>query len=96
MGVRFGDADSLVPVGSLDLSIWNRIEVEIAAGNVVTVWVNGQFAGSASSTSTVVGPRSVLIGGWGTDRTYDLLIDNVAVDRSCVTGCPEAPAPTTR
>ena len=95
MGVRFGDADSLAPVGSLNLSIWNRIEVEISAGNVVTVWVNGPFAGSASSTSTVVGPRSVLIGGWGTDRTYDLLIDNVAIDRSCVSGCPEGPAPTT-
>jgi len=61
----------------------------------VTVWVNGQYAGSASSTSTVVGPRSVLIGGWGTDRSYDLLIDDIAIDRSCVSGCPEGPATTT-
>jgi hypothetical protein len=94
MGVRFGDADSLAPVGSLDLSTWNRIEIRIDAGDAVTVWVNGQFSGSASSTTAAGDMSSFLIGGWATDRTYNLLIDNVAIDRVCLSGCPEAPAPT--
>ena len=97
MGVRFGDAETLAPVGSLDLTIWNRIEVAIDAGpngGVVTVWANGQFTGSATSAAATAGARSILIGGWATDRTYDLHVDNVAIDRGCVSGCPEAPAPT--
>jgi glucose/arabinose dehydrogenase len=97
LGVRFGESDSLAPVGSLDLSIWNRIEIAIATaptGTDVTVWANGQFSGSATTAAVSAEPRSILIGGWATDRTYDLLVDNVAIDRGCVSECPEAPAPT--
>jgi hypothetical protein len=97
LGVRFGESDSLAPVGSLDLSIWNRIEIGISAGPTggdMTVWVNGQFSGSATTAAVTAEPRSILIGGWATDRTYDLLVDNVAIDRGCLSGCPEAPAPT--
>jgi hypothetical protein len=96
LGIRFGDSDALVPAGSIDVAGWNRVEVGVSVASGVAsvqVWVNGHFAGSASDASGAVDLRTVILGGWATDRTYDLLIDNVTIDRDCISGCPAAPAP---
>jgi PKD repeat protein len=96
MGIRFGEGDSLIPVGSIHTSNWSRIEVAFAAESgsaTVQIWVNGQYAGSATDVAAPTELQTVVLGGWATDRTFDLLIDNVAIDRGCISGCPALPAP---
>jgi glucose/arabinose dehydrogenase len=94
LGVRLADGDSLTTVGALDLTNWSRIEMALSQTTesaTIDVWINGSFAGGAQLTGTWSAPQSALLGGWATDRTYDLLIDNLVIDRMCISGCPEGP-----
>ena len=36
----------------------------------------------------------VILGTWSTERTFELLVDNVAIDRTCTGSCGPAPEPT--
>jgi glucose/arabinose dehydrogenase len=98
IGIRFGNGDTLTPIGSIDASRWTRIELAVSlSGDQVTVttWVDGAPTGTVTMASGATSLGVVALGGWATDRSYSVLIDNVALDRACIASCPAAnPEPT--
>jgi glucose/arabinose dehydrogenase len=96
VGIRFGAEESLTPIATIDPATWTRLELSVAiSGNqaTVTAWVGGNRAGQVIGSTTASAVGTVALGGWATDRTYSVLIDNVGLDRTCVNVCPPASEP---
>jgi hypothetical protein len=91
LGVRIGGEDTLRVLATIDPLTWNHLELatRVSAGTtVVSLWVDGVAAGEVVGDPGGTSARSLALGGWATDRTWQLLIDNVRIDRSCTGSCP--------
>ena len=73
IGVRMGAEDNLRVLTTIDPSVWNHLEFAVSgleAKTVVTLWVNGQHAGEVVADLASGNARSLALGGWATDRTW--------------------------
>lgn len=102
LAVRWAESESVTIVGQAPVGGWFRLEtaVSIQPGVAhVTVWIDGAGLWSGSAEAGAVTLSSIIFGGWATDRTYRISIDNVALNATCTGECGEivataTPAPT--
>jgi hypothetical protein len=95
IGVRIGAEDNLRVLSTIDALVWNHLEFALSgygSQSVVALWVNGLHAGEVVVDLASGNARSLALGGWATDRTWQLLIDNLNIDRGCTGNCP-SPVP---
>ena len=95
VGITYAETGQTEFVAAVALSDWVAIELHVAVvgdGTAqVDVWVDGALARSdlvATATSRV---DAVQIGHRAADRSFDLLVDDVAIDRTCTSSCPLEP-----
>ncbi len=94
LGLRWTDTSELVVLGSIAVDQWSNIEmrIQLSVGTATaTVWINGVFAATSTQTVYPVELSSLILGSWSTNRSFDLLIDDVRVDRTCNGSCPPPP-----
>jgi glucose/arabinose dehydrogenase/PKD repeat protein len=96
VGVTYAATGQTEFVTLISPSTWLAIEMRVAiAGDgsaTVEVWVDGVLARSDVVATTAAHVELVQIGHRASDRSFDLLVDDVAIDRTCTRSCPaEAP-----
>jgi hypothetical protein len=102
IAIRWADAAEVAVVAQLPVGGWQRIEaaVTVVSGTVsVSMWLDGAGVWSGSAPATATSISTVIFGGWTTDRSYRIAVDNVALDVTCTGQCGESvptatPAPT--
>jgi glucose/arabinose dehydrogenase/PKD repeat protein len=102
IAIRWADAAEVAVVAQLPVGGWQRIEAAVTVGSgtvSVSIWLDGAGVWSGSAPATATSISTVIFGGWTTDRSYRIAVDNVALDVTCTGQCGEivptaTPAPT--
>jgi hypothetical protein len=102
VALRWGESTEVSVVGQIATSDWSRIEVGVAVREgaaEASVWLNGVGSWTGSSVTNGASLSSIILGGWSTERSYWIAIDNVALDTGCTGECggivpSPTPAPT--
>jgi hypothetical protein len=92
LAIRWAESETVAPAGQIDPTLWNRIELHVSVDGSTSnasVWINDVSAGSEETVNPSLEIGRLILGSWGTNRTFDLLLDNVRVDRTCGATCPD-------
>jgi hypothetical protein len=102
IALRWADASETAIVTQVNVGAWHRLEAAVTVGDGtagVSVWVNGSGSWSGSSPANATSLSSIIFGSWTTDRSYQIAVDNVALDVTCTGQCGDivptaTPAPS--
>lgn len=99
IGITYAATGQTEFVSAVALSDWIAIELHVAvAGDgtaLVDVWVDSALARSDTVATAVTRVVAIQVGHRGTDRSFELMVDDVAIDRVCTLSClADAPTPT--
>jgi hypothetical protein len=97
IGVMYAMTGQTEYVAAVPLLDWVTIELHVAIAGDGTaradVWLDGVLVRSDTLATAAARVDAVQVGHRATDRSYDLLVDDVQIDRMCTLSCPtSAPA----